>query len=363
MDDELQLISDGDGLAVIGPPAAVERFLVSEGLPSTDLGLQRLGPTLATGAAMTQAASEIAADSGRWVRLTEESAQAIKKYGLMKSKTTGLELGVVQTKGQAHGIQHIVQFSKGSGLRPTNPALLAGAAGIMAQLAMQQTMKEITDYLATIDAKVEDILRAQKDAILADMMGVHLVIDEATTIREHVGKVTEVTWSKVQATSLTIARTRPTHSASSTPWRRRSRQRRRSGTSRPRPGTARPRPRSGSPFSLTASNSKTPSPSWSSTEHWMPLQTTSTGTGSVFRPPAGTGSSSSHAPQTHCCHASTRPLPWRMPRCCCTRSLRESSWTHATTSQLPSGTSTGDSGSNVIVSPSNHDDGSTPRRR
>ena len=43
MDNEIQLISDGDGLAVIGDPAAVERFLASEGLPSKDLGLPRLG--------------------------------------------------------------------------------------------------------------------------------------------------------------------------------------------------------------------------------------------------------------------------------------------------------------------------------
>lgn len=32
MDTEIQLISDGDGLAVIGDPAAVERLLRSEGL-------------------------------------------------------------------------------------------------------------------------------------------------------------------------------------------------------------------------------------------------------------------------------------------------------------------------------------------
>ncbi len=49
MDDEIQLISDGDGLAVIGSPTAVERFLVSEGLPSKDLGLPRLGAALGTG--------------------------------------------------------------------------------------------------------------------------------------------------------------------------------------------------------------------------------------------------------------------------------------------------------------------------
>lgn len=89
----------------------------------------------------------------------------------------------------------------------TNPAMLAGAAGVMAQIAMQQSMEEITAYLEVIDEKVDDVLRAQKDAALAEMIGAGLVIDEAMTIRETVGRVSEVTWSKVQATSMTIAST------------------------------------------------------------------------------------------------------------------------------------------------------------
>jgi hypothetical protein len=43
--------------------------------------------------------------------------------------------------------------------------------------------------------KVDDVLRAQKDAALADMIGVDFVIEEAMTVREHVGRVSEVTWS------------------------------------------------------------------------------------------------------------------------------------------------------------------------
>jgi hypothetical protein len=77
----------------------------------------------------------------------------------------------------------------------------------MAQVAMQQTMDEIIDYLATIDEKLDDVLRAQEDAVLADMIGAGLDIDEAMTIREHAGRVNEVTWSKVQATPATITRT------------------------------------------------------------------------------------------------------------------------------------------------------------
>jgi hypothetical protein len=77
----------------------------------------------------------------------------------------------------------------------------------MAQLAMQQAMDEITDYLAVIDQKVDDVLRAQKDAVLARMIGVGLVIDEAMMLRESRGRVDEVTWSKVQGAPATIAET------------------------------------------------------------------------------------------------------------------------------------------------------------
>ena len=205
MDNEIQLIRDGDGLAVIGDPAAVDRFLVSEGLLSKDLGLPRLGAVLSTGAAVAQASSEIAASSGRWVKLTKESAQLVSKHGLRKSSKTGLSTGVL--KGNSGRVGGFVQFARGPGSLLASPALLAGAAGIMAQVAMQQTMDEITDYLATIDEKLGDVLRAQEDAVQADMIGAGFDIDEAMTIRAHAGRVSEVTWSKVQAAPATITRT------------------------------------------------------------------------------------------------------------------------------------------------------------
>lgn len=205
MDNEIQLISDGDGLAVIGDAEDVERFLASEGLPSKDLGMPRLKSVVATGAVVAQAGSEIAANSGRWVKLTKESAEVVKKYGLRKSSKSGLSTGVVKgNKGQIRGF---VEFVKTPRSLVTNPAVLAGAAGIMAQIAMQQSMNEITDYLATIDEKVDDVLRAQKDAVLARMIGVGFVIEESMTIREKRGRVDEVTWSKVQTAPATIAET------------------------------------------------------------------------------------------------------------------------------------------------------------
>jgi hypothetical protein len=206
MDNEIQLISDDDGLMVIGNAADVDRFLIAEGLSSSkDLGPQWLKSVFGAGAAVAQAGSEFAAESGRWVKLTPKSAQLVKKYGLRESSKTGFSTGVV--KGQKGQIRGFVEFVKGPRSFLTNPAALANAAKLMSQVAMQQSMDEITDYLAAIDAKVEDVLRAQKDTALSRMIGVGLVIDETMTIREKRGRVDDIMWSKVQDAPTAIAET------------------------------------------------------------------------------------------------------------------------------------------------------------
>lgn len=206
--DEIELVSDGDGLAVIGDPLAVERFLSTAGVASRELNLAHaVGSALNVGSAAAKGGSEVAANAGRWVKLTEESARALKLGNAMKGSSDSVSRAIVTTsKGR---ITNILEFVKPGtvGSMLTNPAMLAGAAGIMAQLAMQQTMQEITDYLAVIDEKVDDILRAQKDSALARMIGVGLVIDDAMLKREHVGRVSEVTWSSLHGAAQTIAET------------------------------------------------------------------------------------------------------------------------------------------------------------
>jgi hypothetical protein len=211
VDDEIALVKDGDGLAVVGNgPTVAERFLAAEGLTSRDLELHRLGPFLTTGTAGTalQAASGISANWGRWVKLTEDSAHAAKELPLVKDPKSGNFYAIAKApNGQFAKNLQIVARPGSLVTNLTNPAMLANVGVLMSQQAMQQAMDEIKDYLATIDEKVDDVLRAQKDAVLADMIGVDLVIEEAMTIRDHVDRVDEVTWTKVQATALTIART------------------------------------------------------------------------------------------------------------------------------------------------------------
>ena len=204
MSGELEVISDGDGVVVLGPSSEVARFVEGLTAPVKDLDLPKLRRVVSSGGATAQASATIAADAGKWIKLTDESARKLKQLEAMKGSAGDVSRAILMEKGKT---SHILEFAKTPGAMLSNPAVLTGAAGMMAQLAMQQTMDEITDYLAVIDEKVDDILRAQKDAVVSRMIGAGLVVDEAMTLRKHGGRVSEVTWSKVQTVPTTIADT------------------------------------------------------------------------------------------------------------------------------------------------------------
>ncbi len=204
MTHEIEVMSDGDGLAVLGAPEDVDAFLMSYGLESVELKLDRVGPKYKAGAGLLNAGAAAAANSGRWMKLTKESFAATKLLPMVKNASTGNLHATLRAANGDFGKN--LQFLA-SPVALANPAVLAGVAAVMSQMAMQEAIEEIGEYLAVIDQKIDDVLRAQKDAVVADMIGVDLVIEEAMSIRADVGRVSEVTWSKVQSTALTIART------------------------------------------------------------------------------------------------------------------------------------------------------------
>ena len=169
MNKEIQLISDNDGLAVIGNSTDVERFLLDQGLngtPSKDLDLHRLRSVLGTGGATAQVGSELAANSGRWVKLTAESAEAVKQCGLIATKTPRVSYAMIGKFGRSKQWLQIVQTPA---VLLSGPLALSVLSTMMQQQAIQQQMDEIVEYLQEIKEKADDILRGQKDAVLADM--------------------------------------------------------------------------------------------------------------------------------------------------------------------------------------------------
>lgn len=78
----------------------------------------------------------------------------MKKCG----KAGGLQPGVAQkSNGQ---IVKWLKFENSSQL--LTPAMATGVAGMMTQMAMEQAIQKITNYLARIDDKVNDLPRDQK---------------------------------------------------------------------------------------------------------------------------------------------------------------------------------------------------------
>ncbi|BBH66650.1 hypothetical protein ACTI_33350 [Actinoplanes sp. OR16] len=202
-DDAIQLISDGDGLAVIGDPRAVEQFLRDNGwwAGSQDFREQATA-VLGAAATVVGESAEMTAGAFRWVQLTEDSAALCEKFGLRASSATGAPTGVIKAdKGR---IRTYVQFVKESGSLLT-PAAVAGVAGILAQLAAQKQIARITAYLTRIDAGVTDILANQEIRELAALYGIGAVLDRAMIIQAKTGEVDPTLWSTVQGGHETIA--------------------------------------------------------------------------------------------------------------------------------------------------------------
>src|SRR5690606_2812879 len=112
MDSELELVSNGEDLAIIGCADDVERFLLHSGLdkaPSRGLDLHKLRSGLGAAGAAALAGSHVAENSGRWVKLTAESAAVVRKYGLTPTKTPGVSHAMV---GQPGNIKQWLQISK-----------------------------------------------------------------------------------------------------------------------------------------------------------------------------------------------------------------------------------------------------------
>ena len=100
--------------------------------------------------------------------------QKVKEFGLMPKKDSNVQHVMI---GEPGAVKSWLQVAKGPSTLAQNPAVLAGVAGVMAQMAMRQTMDEITDYLDTINEKVDDVLRAGRidERRIDDLLQLHRI--------------------------------------------------------------------------------------------------------------------------------------------------------------------------------------------
>lgn len=139
-------------------------------------------------------------NAGRLVKLTVESADAVRKHVLIAIRTRGVSHTMI---GESGAVMKWSQISKALTLLG-GPFALATLSTMMQQQAMRQVLDEIAQHLEVINENVDDICREQTDAVLANVISVDLIIEDALAVRGEVGRDSDVTWSKVQVTKQTL---------------------------------------------------------------------------------------------------------------------------------------------------------------
>ncbi|MCB1030129.1 MAG: hypothetical protein KDA95_02245 [Acidimicrobiales bacterium] len=200
----VELVSDGDGLAVLGDLAAVERFLASCDLEPRDSEGNAISRSVSAGSGLAAVAATFADSSGRWLKMTPESAAKVKEMGLIPTKTPGISHAMIGQHGRSKSWIKVVESPANALL---NPSAMAGLAGVMAQLASQQLLNEVQDYLEQIDEKLDHLIRLQMNQILARIDAVGLALVEAMAVRDGLGRVPDVAWTKIKTHSTTILET------------------------------------------------------------------------------------------------------------------------------------------------------------
>lgn len=127
--DDVELVSDGEHLLVVGNDRiAVEGFMRSTGLleHAREIGARQLVPMLRSAAQVTQTAAQTISESGLWVKLTEQSAAAIKDYGLTETDVPGVAYAMA---GRPGDIKQWLKIDVSVGAKLTSPGMLSSVAG------------------------------------------------------------------------------------------------------------------------------------------------------------------------------------------------------------------------------------------
>ena len=200
MGDEVELVSDGEGLIIAGDQAVVERFVKDHewlGEPR-ELRPGSLSVWLSTAGHAASTAGHVLEHSTRYLKLTPESAQKLMdEGGLMPTKKDGISYAML---GKPGDVKSWLQVEDGPAAFMSNPAVLAGVGGLLSQFAQQAEAQELKALLVRMDEKLDDLRRNERDKVLAKLDRAAAAIDEAMTIRSYGGDA-QTLWDKVHAES------------------------------------------------------------------------------------------------------------------------------------------------------------------
>ena len=192
--DEVVVITSEEGALLLGPEAELTQLNSSDTLSPVSPELLRRVSKALTGIEKYQE------QSGRWLKLDAESAKYLQLHGI---KTRDIRAGVIRVKDLPYDLtsrsggsllKHL-KFEQTGLLTPAAPIALAS---MMQQASVERQMEQMQDYLERIDAKLDAVLRFQKDSLAGEIDGIAEVLKEALLVMERTEGVTDTQWATVQ---------------------------------------------------------------------------------------------------------------------------------------------------------------------
>lgn len=205
MSAEIEIVSDGDGALILGDENAIQEFSAQYGLIdwSHKVPLDRLSRWLHLGTEAANRITQIAQQSGMYVKLTPESVEALKKAGgLMPTAKKGVSHLMLGKTGD-HSMKWLQADTSASALIG-NPAVLTGVSGLLASFSQQLEAKELNEFMARVDARLDEVLTNQRNETLAKIETAAEQIEEAFSLLDSDGDPQTI-WELVRSVDERIA--------------------------------------------------------------------------------------------------------------------------------------------------------------
>lgn len=205
---QVELIADGDNLLVLGSSKRVVRaFLKAQGIveKANPLDDKRVVLLLKKSAEYAKRAADVSRESGLWVKLTPESAEAIKEFKLVNTDVPGIVYAMAGDRGS---LKKWLKLDASASALASNPVVLSGLAGELSQEAFAREAAELRRLLETLDHKVDKVLQGQRDLIFGNLEGIESEVKGALLSMKLDGSVDGLTWSKLAGASLQVRQVR-----------------------------------------------------------------------------------------------------------------------------------------------------------
>jgi hypothetical protein len=198
---ELSLYVDGRNALVAGDPTAIAELfrkidVKEEARVNLGSGVADLLAGLAGAAAIALSANI----EGNSFHMTPESyARYLELIGSTKEKV-GIVAGVLrQSDGRIDTIIELV------GSSPVNPAAAANVHIMAATLALRVALKDLDTLVQAVDAKLDTIVRDNRDEALGNVQGTTHVLDKAFGYFEDTGRLNDALWDQVSGQAAALA--------------------------------------------------------------------------------------------------------------------------------------------------------------